>query len=188
MSVVIDLNMKYSVVDYLSWNDNIRRELIDGVVKLMSGINRWHNEVTVSISEFFARNFDRNKHKCYVFYPPFDVFLSEKDIVQPDFGIVCDLSKVTDNGIKGTPDFIVEILSPSSLKRDAYEKFSLYEKFGVREYWIINPREKCVNVFILQPDGKYDNGAPYEMNQNLDIPISVIDGLKIKLTDIFKEI
>jgi len=187
MNIVIDFNKKYSVVDYLSWNDNIRRELIDGAVKLMSGINRWHNEASVGISEFFAKNFDRRKHKCYIFYAPFDVFLSDDTVVQPDFGIVCDLSKVSDNGVNGTPDFIVEILSPSSLKRDAYEKFSLYERFGVSEYWIINPREKSIVVFILQSDGKYDNGTPYDLNQNLEIPISIIEGLKIKVSDIFKE-
>jgi Uma2 family endonuclease len=186
MNAVIDLNRKYSAVDYLSWNDNIRRELIEGAVKLMSGINRWHNDVTVGISEFFARNFDRHKHNCYLFYAPFDVFLSDDTVVQPDFGIVCDLSKVTDSGIHGAPDFIVEILSPSSLKHDAHEKFSLYEKFGVKEYWIISPREKCINVFILQTDGRYDNGTTYDINQNADIPISIIEGLKIKVSDIFK--
>jgi Uma2 family endonuclease len=191
MSLVIDLNKKYSVVDYLSWNDNIRRELIDGVVKLMSGINRWHNNVTYGLSRVFIPALDKGrvekKFDYYAFWSPFDVFLSEDNVVQPDFGIVCDLGKVKDNGVYGSPDFIVEILSPSSLKRDAQEKFSLYERFGVKEYWIISPVEKYVNVFLLQSSGKYDDGALYELNTNLEISLSIIDALKIKVNDIFKE-
>ena len=184
MSIVIDINKKYSVVDYLSWNDNIRRELIDGVVKLMSGINRWHNNVTFGLSRIFIPALDKgrqeNKFDYYAFCSPFDVFLSEDTVVQPDFGIVCDLSKVKDNGIYGSPDFIVEILSPSSLKRDAQEKFSLYEKYGVKEYWIISPVEKYVNVFLLKSDGKYDDGTLYELKTNLEISLSIIEALKIR--------
>ena len=188
MNLVIDFNKRYSVVDYLSWNDNIRRELIDGAVKLMAGVNDLHNRATLALARLYNYIFERTPpDKFYFFFPPFDVFLSDSDVVQPDFGIVCDFSKVTDNGVNGTPDFLVEILSPASLKRDAYEKFALYEKFGVREYWIINPRENCINVFILQPDGKYDNGTHYDLNQNLDIPISIVEDLKIKVSDIFKE-
>ena len=191
MNVVVDINKKYSVVDYLSWNDNIRRELIDGVVKLMSGINRWHNNVTYGLSKIFIPALEKGredkKFDYYAFWAPFDVFLSEDTVVQQDFGIVADLSKVKDNGIHGSPDFIVEILSPSSLKRDAQEKFSLYERHGVKEYWIISPVEKYVNVFLLKSDGKYDDGTLYELNKKLEIPLSIIEGLNIKLSDIFKE-
>jgi Uma2 family endonuclease len=186
MSVVIDVNKKYGIVDYLSWNDNIRRELIEGAVKLMSGVSKLHNRVTVRLTKIYETIFENRNIDYFVFHAPFDVFLSDDTVVQPDFGIVCDLTKVTDNGIKGIPDFIVEVLSPTSLKRDAHEKFDLYEKHGIKEYWIINPIEQCVNVFLLQSDGKYDNGTPYDLNQNEDIPLSIIEGLKIKVSDIFK--
>ena len=187
MNILIDVNKKYGVVDYLSWNDNIRRELIDGVVKLMSGVSKLHNRVTVRLTKIYETIFENRNIDYFVFHAPFDVFLSDNTVVQPDFGIVCDLSKVADDGIKGVPDFIVEVLSPTSLKRDAYEKFALYEKYGIKEYWIINPIERCVNVFLLQSDGKYDNGTPYELNQNVDIPLSIIEGLVLKVSDIFKE-
>ena len=191
MSVIVDVNKKYSVVDYLSWNDNIRRELIEGVVKLMSGINKWHNNVTYGLSRIFIPALDKGKQDkkfdYYAFWSPFDVFLSEDTVVQPDFGIVCDLTKVKENGIYGSPDFVVEILSPSSLKRDAQEKFTLYEKFGIKEYWIISPVEKYINVFLLQSNGKYDDGTLYELKTNLEISLSILEELRIKVSDIFKE-
>jgi Uma2 family endonuclease len=186
-SVVIDFSKQYSVVDYLSWEDDIRRELIDGAVKLMAGVNRFHSRVTSRLVKIYETIFETNDADYFLFQAPFDVFLSDDNIVQPDFGIVCDLSKVADNGINGTPDFLVEILSPTSLKRDVHEKFVLYERFGVREYWIINPRERYINVFTLQSDGKYDDGTHYDINQDAEIQLSIIEGLTIKLSDIFKE-
>ena len=184
---MVDLSKTYTCEDYLSWKDDIRRELIDGAVKLMSGVNRWHAKVSSRVYRFLANFFDKPNYM--IFYAPFDVFLSDNTVVQPDIGIVCDLSKVRDNGIYGAPDFLVEIISPSSVNYDFREKFSLYEKHGVKEYWIVDPKSQFVKVFLLQSDGQYDSGALYDYstNQESSIKISIVDDFQIKIKDIFKE-
>jgi len=185
MELTLDMSKRYTCDDYLSWNDNVRRELIDGMVKLMAGVNKWHNSLTVNITEVFRSIFKKQKYDYWIFHAPFDVFLSDDTVVQPDFGVVCDLSKVVDNGIKGSPDLLVEVLSPSSFKRDANEKMQLYEKYGVREYWIINPIDRNLYKFLLQDDGKYDEGTFYDAKSQPVIKVSIIDDLEISLTDIF---
>jgi Uma2 family endonuclease len=99
--------------------------------------------------------------------------------------VICDLAKLDDRGCIGAPDLIVEVLSPSTLKYDWNYKFNLYEAAGVREYWIVDPLAKTVNAFILQPDGKYDNGAVYECHQKA--PVFIFEGLEIDLKDLFEE-
>ena len=79
------------------------------------------------------------------------------------------------------------MLSPSSIKRDIRDKFDLYEKYGVREYWIISPLENYVTVYILQTDGRFDKGAIYEVEQNIKIPVSIIPGLDISINDLYEE-
>ena len=106
-------------------------------------------------------------------------------MVQPDICVICDLSKLDDRGCIGAPDLIVEVLSPSTTKYDWYYKFGLYEKAGVREYWIVNPKSKIVNVFILQPDGQYDIGTEYDCGQKA--PVHIFEGLAIDLNDLFEE-
>lgn len=106
-------------------------------------------------------------------------------VVQPDICIICDKSKLDERGCLGAPDMIVEILSLSTQKYDLNEKFNLYEAAGVKEYWVVSPKEKGVNVFILQPDGKYDNGTVYE--GKVDIPVGVLSGLSLSTDDIFED-
>jgi Uma2 family endonuclease len=108
--------------------------------------------------------------------------------VQPDFGIVLDETKVFDEGIRGVPDFLVEVLSKTSKKYDYNDKYNLYEKFGVTEYWIIDPIDKVISVYILNSDKKYiETVYDYSANSDLSINTSIIKGLEIKLKDIFKE-
>ena len=95
-------------------------------------------------------------------------------------------SKIDKRGCLGAPDMIVEILSPSSLKRDTVEKFPLYERAGVREYWVVNPDAPSVNVFILQNDGQYDAGTVYEDDAK-EIPVYIFDGLSLQWEDIFEK-
>ena len=178
----IDLNVKYSVKDYLSWKD-ISCELIDGAIKLMSGVTKWHNDLTVGIAVLSMKVRSKNK-ECFRFYAPFDVFLSDVDVVQPDFGIVLDMSKVHDNGIHGAPDFIVEILSPSSIKKDMVDKFKLYEKYGVKEYWIIEPRDLILYRYIHQGNG-YNDGECFNFTTNSKVKLSILD-IEIDLKDLLE--
>jgi len=127
-------------------------------------------------------------------YAPFDVRLPKDDhkdddkiydVVQPDICVICDPSKLDDRGCIGAPDLVVEVLSPSTARHDKEKKFHLYEKFGVREYWIVDPKTKTVHVFLLQPNEKYDLGTVYECNQKA--PVRIFEGLEIDLKELFED-
>ena len=190
----IDQSKRYSYADYLSWTDDVRRELIDGFIYIMSAPILIHafisNEINVLISMFIRKR----KGKCKVFHAPIDVRLPQNnetndtqiyDVVQPDICVICDPSKLDARGCIGAPDLIVEVLSPSTMKKDCNEKFNLYERAGVREYWIVDPKAQAVNIFLLQPNGKYDAGTVYESSQKA--PVHIFEGLKIDLNELFVE-
>ena len=190
----LDLSKRYTYADYLNWFDDVRRELIDGFIHLMSGPMRRHVEVTSTLIIRLGNYIEKKKGKCKVYHAPFDVRLpihgskdDDKvyDVVQPDICVVCDLSKLDDKGCIGAPDLIVEVLSPSTLRMDWNRKMMLYEKAGVREYWIVDPRTKTVSVFLLQPDGNFDFGTVYDTSQKA--PVYILQGLEIDLKKLFKE-
>ncbi|MDR1974608.1 MAG: Uma2 family endonuclease [Bacteroidales bacterium] len=191
MELTLDLNKRYTYADYYKWLDDKRRELIDGFIRLMSPTTRKHQEVSGNLCGELRHIIKKNRGKCEIYSAPFDVRLPQQEsetsddkiytVVQPDICIVCDQSKLDDRGCIGAPDFIAEIQSSTTAKYDLTEKFNLYEKSGVREYWVIVPNE-WVQVFLLQSDGKYDDGTSYEKGK---IPVHVLDGLKIDLEDIF---
>jgi Uma2 family endonuclease len=150
-----------------------------------------HQQISTNLSSEFHHIIKKNKGKCQIFHAPFDVRLphnGEKEdnqiytVVQPDICIVCDLSKLDERGCLGTPDFVAEVQSLSTAKYDLNEKFKLYEEVGVREYWVVFPYEKGLLQFILQPDGKYDQGTNYETGE---VPVHIFDGLTIDLKDVF---
>lgn len=154
-----------------------------------------HAEVSRKISFQLALYLTRNQSKCKVFYAPVDVRFPKKGeteydkidtVVQPDIFVVCDLSKLDEDGCCGAPDMVVEILSPSTARKDMTEKFVLYEANGVREYWIVYPKDKAVHVFLLQDDGKYDAGHIYERLGK--IPVHIFNGYLIDMEDIFLEV
>ena len=193
MELTLDLNKRYTYADYLTWIDDKARELIHGFIKMMSAPRVEHAVVSRNIYRSLDTIVIKNKGKCEVFYAPFDVRLPKHGdttnnkidtVVQPDICVICDLSKLDERGCCGAPDMIVEILSPSTLKKDVNEKFYLYEEAGVKEYWIVHPKDKSVTVFILQEDGKYDEGTFYE--EEGKVPVYTFDNCTIDLTDIFK--
>ncbi|MFN0050140.1 MAG: Uma2 family endonuclease [Cytophagales bacterium] len=144
----LDLNKSYTVGDYLNWQLDEMVELIKGKIFKMSPAPRSYHQAISGNIYFELRNKINNK-KCKVFDAPFDVYLNglenESDtVVQPDICIICDRNKVHDKGCIGPPDMIVEIISPSTLKKDVDFKFHLYEENGVNEYWIVMPEYKQV--------------------------------------------
>jgi len=190
----LSMNMRYTYADYLTWMDDKRRELIDGFMHLMSAPLRVHAQVSSKLNYRFFSFVERRKGKCRVYHAPFDVRLSLNgskdddqiyDVVQPDICVICDFTKLDERGCVGAPDLIVEVLSPTTLKYDWNYKFNLYEKAGVREYWIVDPKAKTVSVFLLQADGKYDNGNVYECHQKA--PVFIFEGLEIDLNELFEE-
>jgi Uma2 family endonuclease len=192
MELSLDLNKRYTYADYLTWQDDKRRELVNGFIRVMSPAQRpQHQRISGNLSSTLYYIIKERKNGWSIYHAPFDVRLpknGEKEdnridtVVQPDICIVCDPSKIDRRGCLGAPDMIVEILSFSTAKYDTTIKLKLYEDAGVREYWIVYPLEKGVEVFILQPDGKYDNGTRYEIRK---MPVHIFDGIEIDVLDIF---
>jgi len=195
MELVLDRN--YTKNEFFQIITDIRKELHDGYIYVMAGVGHLHNMMTLSLAQLYSKIFNKFENNYYYFFPPFDVVLSETDIVQPDFGIVCDKTKVVkqrvvNNGIveeigriEGCPDFIVEIISPNGHKRDYVEKFSKYEKYGVEEYWIINPKALTINIYLLK-NGKYDDGECISILEDKTITIKSLD-MELNIKEIFKE-
>jgi Uma2 family endonuclease len=195
MELALDLNKQYTYADYLTWFDDKARELIHGFIKTMSPAPRVdHAKVIKNIYRQFDSIISRNKGKCEVFFAPFDVRFPKRGetannkidtVVQPDICVICDLSKIDELGCCGAPDLIVEVLSPSTFKKDVYEKFALYEEFGVKEYWIVHPKDKIITVFLLQENGKYNSGVTYTYDLKGNVPVTIFDNYLIDLDYIF---
>ncbi|MDR1527462.1 MAG: Uma2 family endonuclease [Dysgonamonadaceae bacterium] len=185
--------VRYTYADYLSWADESRRELIDGVAYLFSAPSRWHALLSTELASIFHQSIRRRKKKCEVYHAPFDVRLPRNGetaneridtVVQPDICVVCDPDKLDNAGCIGAPDLIVEVQSPSTARRDLREKFDLYERSGVREYWVVFPRDKGITVFTLQENGKYNKGKAYEFTGK--VPVGIFEGLEIDLKELFE--
>ena len=190
-TVQIDINKRYSYAEYLTWFDNVRRELIDGFIKLMTPVpTRKHQLVSYKIVRLLG-NFIEKK-PCQIYYSPFDVrFPQNKNdkeiftVVQPDIYIVCDLEKLDEKDCIGAPDLIIEVITPKYGKRDVKDKFKIYEENGVREYWIVHPNDETVIVFLLDETGKFAHSGMYAGNDK--IPVAIFDGnLDVDLTEVFE--
>ncbi|MBI5418362.1 Uma2 family endonuclease [Candidatus Poribacteria bacterium] len=183
---------KYTYGDYINWPEDERWELINGVVYNMSPApSRFHQDI---LRELFVQFAEYLKDKtCKVYCAPFDVRLPEEDekdeeidtVVQPDIVVICDKSKLDDKGCKGTPDLIIEITSPYTSSKDMKEKFSLYERVGVKEYWIVNPQDKIIIIFKLGKNKEY--GKPEIYSKEDKIKVSTLKGLTIDTKDVFKD-
>ncbi len=160
----------YTYSDYRSWPEDERWELIEGVAWDMSPAPaRQHQGIVAAIaSAFYSALRD---HPCQVYPAPFDVLLpggaeTEDDdvttVVQPDVSVFCDESRLTRAGARGAPTLAVEILSPSTASKDMRIKRDLYERHGVLEYWIVDPGNKYVAVYLLDEGGKYGEPKLYE--------------------------
>jgi Uma2 family endonuclease len=188
---------RYSYADYLTWTDDVMREIINGVVYAFSAPIRKHAGVVISFLKRALSFVDKRKGKCRIYTAPFDVRLPANgktaddeifDVVQPDILVICDPSKLDEKGCVGAPDLIVEAISPSTSKRDLDLKFSLYERSGVKEYWVVYPNDEAVIVFLLQPNGKYDKGKTYELLYGARyVPVQTLEGLVIDLEELFED-
>ncbi|MDZ7648869.1 MAG: Uma2 family endonuclease [Cytophagales bacterium] len=107
-------------------------------------------------------------------------------VVQPDITVICDQTKITEQGCSGAPDMVVEVISKSSVKKDLHEKYSIYEQAGVKEYWIVQPHDRSLIIFTLTAAGKYQPSKPLTKG---DIATSqVLPGLKIDLDELFIDV
>jgi Uma2 family endonuclease len=181
----------YTYGDYLTWDDDERWELINGHPYNMSPAPlRIHQEILTMLTSLFYHFF--SDKKCKVYVAPFDVRLpkgTEADeeidtVVQPDLSVICDSSKLDRRGCKGPPDLVVEILSPGSAGRDMKDKLGLYEKHGVKEYWLVYPYEQVVEIFTINPYGKYCFCERFKNNETAESPL--FPGLKVDLVKVFE--
>jgi len=190
----LDLTKRYTYADYLTWFDNVRRELIDGFISLMSPApSNKHQKVSNDLNGFIW-NYLRGK-KCQIRQAPFDVRLPKNksenhnqliyNVVQPDICIICDPLKLDDKGCIGAPDMIVEILSSSSSKHDIQTKSQLYQDNGVKEYWIVFPYEKVVEVFLLDENSKYISQGKFAEDEL--VKVNIFEDLHIDLAEIFED-
>ncbi|MDR1701938.1 MAG: Uma2 family endonuclease [Sporomusaceae bacterium] len=181
---------KYTYTDYCKFNDDKRREIINGVIYLMTAPNKEHQEILVNLSTEF--NFYLKGKKCKVYVAPFDIRLPKEGetkatvstTVQPDIVVICDKNKLDRRGCFGAPDLVIEILSPSTGQRDLIDKFNLYQEHGVREYWIVDAAHQIINRFSLDESKTKYNNAEQFFRDDLIIPV-IFPDFTIKLADVF---
>ena len=145
---------KYTTEDIYNLPDGQRAELIDGQIYYMAPPSRRHQRIILSLSRQIADYIDAKNGTCEVDIAPFAVFLNEDDktYVEPDISVICDSDKLTDQGCKGAPDWIIEIVSPGSRRMDYSIKLFKYRSAGVREYWIVDPVKDRITVWDLRND------------------------------------
>ncbi len=185
-----EANGGYTYGDYLTWPAGERWEIIEGFAhRLGPAPSRRHQKVlTALLGEFY--NYLKGKD-CEVYAVPFDVRLpagEEKDeeiktVVQPDIVVVCDKTKLDDRGCKGSPDLIVEVTSPGTASLDYIKKLALYEKHGVKEYWLVHPVDGIVMVYRLGTDGRYERPEIYARDDV--VKVSLFEDFNLSLKDIF---
>ncbi|MCX8028123.1 MAG: Uma2 family endonuclease, partial [Thermodesulfovibrionales bacterium] len=121
---------------------------------------------------------------CQIFIAPTDVVLSEYDVVQPDILVVCDRAKITERNIQGVPDLVIEVLSPNTALKDKREKKALYERYGVREYIIVDPIGQYAERFFLQDNTNY--GLPDIFGHLETLSLKSFEGIDVNLSDVFE--
>lgn len=183
---------RYTFADVLSWDENERIEIINGEAFLMATPSRVHQEICFEIGRQLGNYLDGKQ--CKVYPAPFGVRLFEQDgdasedvdtIVEPDISVICDRSKLDKYGCKGAPDLIVEVLSPSTQRHDQLVKLNLYQRAGVREYWIVDPENRTVRVMLPGNDGIL---RTHEIYSREDVAkVNVLDGCFIELSKAFSE-
>lgn len=191
----------FTYADYVNWPDDERWELIDGVAYDMSPApNRLHQQILGRLYRCLAEITDRGS--CETYLAPFDIRLSEPPaesiadskrapeptqspetittVVQPDISVFCRPELLDDHGAHGAPDIAIEILSPATSHKDQTEKLALYERHGVREYWLVNGESRFVMVYRLGADARYDKPDYY--NDDDQVVSNVLGGAQIPLS------
>ena len=195
MAMPLSRSERYSYADYCSWPQDQRWELLEGIPYAMNAPSRKHQalarEFLIRIGQYLAGK------TCRVYGAPFDVRLVDSTadtiasderimtVIQPDITVICDPAKLDRQGCLGAPDWLIEIVSPGSAQMDYIKKLALYEKYGVKEYWIVHPLDETLMVFRLDaPDetagplrygrpavyGSEDEGFPGQF-PDLNIPL-----------------
>lgn len=167
----------YTIEKIYALSDGERAELIDGKIYAMAPPSRKHQDIIFSISRKIADYIDAERGSCKVYLAPFAVFLNsdDKTYVEPDISVICDLDKLNDKGCVGAPDWIIEIVTPSSRQMDYFKKLFKYRTAGVREYWVVDPDRKIVTVYNFEQDTMIE----YPFSEC--VPAGIYKGFTIKV-------
>lgn len=172
----------HTIREIFDYPDGQRAELIDGFIYNMAPPNRIHQRIVSELTGTFSQYIRSNKGTCQVYAAPFAVFLNNDDYnyVEPDISIICDTDKLDDKGCNGAPDFVAEVVSPSSKRMDYILKLMKYRSAGVREYWIIDPENQRVLVYLFG-DASTEDILQYSFEDS--IPVHIYDSLTIRIAD-----
>lgn len=173
----------YTSEDYWNLPDGQRAELIDGKLYDMAPPSRIHQELVYQLSRVIGNFIESNHGNCKVYPGPFAVNLNadDKKWVEPDISVICDKDKLSDKGCEGAPDFIIEVVSPSSRKMDYSTKNTLYSESDVREYWIVDPAKERTTVYRYEEDA-----APMIIPFNQPVIVGIYGDLQITISDLLK--
>jgi Uma2 family endonuclease len=190
MSATSPLPRLHTYGDLRRSSDDVRRELIDGEAHPMTGPSWQHQSVCTNLLVQLVTHF--RARGCRVF-PPFDIRLPEGDehddairtVVQPDISVVCDASKLDSRGCRGAPDLVVEIISPSTAARDHVIKRVLYDRHGVREYWLVHPIDRVVTIYRR---GERGFAAAETLATTGKLTSPSFPGLEVDWDDVFADV
>ncbi len=173
----------YTSEDYWNLPDGKRAELIGGKLYAMATPSFIHQKLVSELHHAIKNYIDTNNGQCEVIPAPFAINLNADDetYVEPDISIICDRDKLTDKECKGAPDFVIEVVSPSSRKMDYSTKNTLYSNAGVREYWIVDSEKECTTIYRYEEDA-----APIIIPFHQSITVGIYTNLNITIADLLK--
>lgn len=173
----------YTIKDIYDLPEGQRAELIDGQLYDMAPPSRIHQKLVSRFTQILGQHISSKGGDCEVYPAPFAVFLSADEgiYVEPDISVICDKDKLSDRGCEGAPDFIIEVVSPSSRKMDYSTKNTLYSDAGIREYWIVDPAKERTTVYRYEEDA-----APTIIPFDQAIQAGIYSDLSITIADLLK--
>jgi Uma2 family endonuclease len=181
----------YTYADYLTWRFKERVELLLGKIFRMSPAPNVYHQ-TIHANLFIAIGKIIEKKVCKIFSAPFDVRLpvskkkgNQDTVVQPDLVVICDESKLDEQGCNGAPDIVIEILSPGNSRREMKDKFELYEASLVPEYWIVDPEHQDITIYTLDTSNKYVGSKPFVATEK--VCSTVIVDLEVDVEEVFRK-
>lgn len=180
---MLKTRIKYTYSDYSNMDDDKRYELIEGELYMVPSPNFYHQTISMNISHTLKK-FVKENNLGIVLYAPFDVVLSETDVVQPDIIFISRerIELITEKNLRGAPDIAIEILSKKTRERDKLVKKRLYMDHGVKEFWIVDPDKRTIEIMVLKETG-FDTVGIYFIDDELTSPL--LQGFRLSLKEVF---
>lgn len=170
----------HTIEDIFSLPDGARAELVHGQLIMMAPPSRQHQDIAGRLYAAILQHINDKHGNCRPYMASFAIFLDDEDTyVEPDVSVICDPRKLDDRGCHGAPEFIIEVVSPSSRRMDYYTKLTLYRDAGVREYWIVDPAKETILVYLME-----ESQAPTIYPFTDSIPVSIFQNFSITLSEL----